>query len=119
MRFTTRTLGAYVRGDLYDRETSEETRQFLQALADEARTHGADRALLSIHSSRALFNVQQFSLSTFLELLAARPGHRVALVADTWEVQLAQQYIATLARLKGLAVRAFSSEADAIAWLKA
>lgn len=119
MRFTIRKVYTYVRGDLYNRETSEETRQFLQALADEARTHGADRVLASIHSSRALFNVQQFSLSTFLELLTSRPGHRVALVADTWEVQLAQQYIATLARLKGLAVKTFTREADAIAWLNA
>ncbi len=119
MRFTIRRVDAYVRGDLYDRETGEETRQFLQALADKARTHGADRVLVCIHSSRALFNVQQFGLSTFLDLLASRSGHRVALVADTWEVQLAQQYVATLARLKGLAVRTFSREADAIAWLKA
>lgn len=119
MRFTVRRLDNYVRGDLYGRETAEETKEFLQAVAQEALAAECDRVLISIHTSRAIFRVQQFGLADLFRLLASRPAHRVALVADSFEVRVAQQYIATLAKIEGLRVRSFASETDAVAWLQA
>ena len=118
MRFTITGAADHVRGDLYERRTIEETRRFLDALAGEALRRGTDLVLISVHSSAAIFRTEQFGLPAFLDLLASRPAHRIALVADTWEVQLAHQYVAMLARLRGLTVRSFRNESEASAWLR-
>lgn len=119
MRFTITIVDDYIRADLYERRTAEETRQFLQAFANQTLPQRVSKALIATRASRPIFNVGKFSLSAFLDFLGARPGHRVALVADTWQVQLAQRYMAALARLRGLRVRSFSREAEALDWLKA
>ena len=118
MRFTVQHRDGYLRGDLYHRETAEETRQFLQALATEALKSGVDRVLISVHASRTVFRAERWGLSDFLNVVASRPVHRIAAVADNYEGHLGQQYVAMLARLRGLNVRSFSSEAEAIVWLR-
>jgi pimeloyl-ACP methyl ester carboxylesterase len=119
MRFTISHAGNYLRGDMYERKTAEETRQFLLAVAAEALKSAVDRVLISVHSSRPIFRVQGFGLAEFFETIASRPAHRIATIADSYEGQLAQQYVVTLARLRGLNVRSFRSESEAIAWLQA
>jgi hypothetical protein len=118
MWFTVRQVDNYLRADVYGRETAEETRRFLQAVADEAQKSGVDRVLISVHSSRPIFRVQQYGLSEFLEAIASRPAHRIAAVADTFEGRLAQQYVVRIARARRLNVRSFSSEDAAAAWLQ-
>ncbi len=118
MRFTITQVESYIRGDLYDRQTAEETKEFLEALSKAALTRGIDRVLVSVHASRAIFRVQGFGISEFLDVIASRPAHRVALVSDRWEGQLAQQYVANLAMLRPLMVKAFGREDEAIGWLK-
>jgi hypothetical protein len=119
MRFSISHVGNYLRGDLYRRKTAEETREFLQAVAAAALENGVDRVLISVHASRPVFRVQQLDLPQLFETIASRPAHRVATVADSFEGRLAQQYVVTLARQRGLNVRSFSSEAEAAAWLQA
>jgi hypothetical protein len=119
MQFTLRHVGGYLRGDLYHRQSAEETSQFLQALTKEALGSAVDRVLISVHASRAIFRVQQLGLPELFQTIASRPEHRVAMVADAYEGQLAQQYVVTLARQRGLNVRSFRSEGEAIAWLQA
>jgi hypothetical protein len=118
MWFTVEHVDNYLRADLYGRETAEETRQFLQAVANAALKSGVDRLLISVHCSRPIFRVQQFGLSEFLETVASRPAHRIATVADSFEGRLAQQYAVRIARARGLNVRSFSSEEAAAAWLQ-
>ena len=118
MWFSIERLEAYLRADLYGRETGEETRRFLQAVAAEAQKNGVDRVLISVHSSRPIYRVQQYGLGEFLETVASRPSHRIAIVADSFEGQLAQQYVARIARARGLKVRSFGSEEAAAAWLQ-
>ena len=118
MWFTVQQVDNYLRADVYGRETAEETRRFLQAVAGEAQKSGVDRVLISVHSSRPIFRVQQYGLSEFLETVASRPAHRIALVADSFEGRLAQQYAVRIARARGLNVRSFSSEEAAAAWLQ-
>jgi len=118
MQFTLRQVGNYLRGDLYHRQSAEETSQFLQAVAKEALGSAVDRVLISVHASRPIFRVQQLGLPELFKTIASRPEHRVAMVADTYEGQLAQQYVVTLARQRGLNVRSFRSEGEAVAWLQ-
>jgi hypothetical protein len=119
MRFTIRRVGNYMRADLYERRTADETREFLQAVAREALDASVDRVLISVRASRPIFRVQQLGLPEFFETITSRPAHRVAMLADSYEGRLAQQYVVTLARQRGLNVRSFRSEGDAIAWLQA
>ena len=118
MWFTVQHVDNYLRADVYGRETAEETRRFLEAVAGEAQKSGVDRVLISVHSSRPIFRVQQYGLAEFLEVVASRPAHRIALVADSFEGRLAQQYAVRIARARGLNVRSFSSEEAAAAWLQ-
>lgn len=87
-------------------------------MATEAEKSGIDRVLISVHSSRPIFRVQQYGLSEFLQMVASRPAHRIAAVADSFEGRLAQQYVVRIARARGLNVRSFSSEEAAAAWLQ-
>jgi hypothetical protein len=118
MWFTVEHVENYLRADVYGRQTAEETRRFLQAVAAEARRSEVDRVLLSVHSSRPIYRVQKYGLAEFLETVASRPAHRIATVADSFESQLAQQYVVRIARARGLNVRSFSSEEAAAAWLQ-
>lgn len=119
VQFVVRQVDDYIRGDLYNRQTAAETRQFLQAVAEEASTKGCDRVLLAAHASRAIFKVEDFGLSEFFDIVASRPGHRVALTADNFEGRAAQKYMEVLATIRKLNVRAFRSETDAVKWLQA
>ena len=118
MRFVINQADGYLRGDLYERRTAEETREFLLAMAQAARTSRASRALISVHASQPVFRVQQYGLPEFLAILASRPDHRVAIVADDMAGRLCQQYVVTLAKLSNLNVESFTDERRAIAWLR-
>ncbi|HEY7238028.1 MAG TPA: hypothetical protein VH600_02590 [Burkholderiales bacterium] len=118
MWFALEHAGGYLRADLYGRETAEDTRRFLEAVTAEAQKSGVDRVLISTHSSRPIYRVQQYGLAEFLETVASRPAHRIATVADSFEGQLAQQYVVRIARARGLNVRSFGSEEAAAAWLR-
>ncbi len=119
MRFTLTNAEGYLRADLYDRQTPAETRQFWEAVAKELASSGSDRILVSVHKSRAIFKVQEYALDEAFGVIAPLADHRVALVSDDLAVRLSQQYVATLAKSKGLAVRSFESEDDAVLWLRA
>lgn len=117
MQFTFQHLEGYLRGDLYNRYTAEETREFLQALLEEALRTGVDRVFIAVHSSRAIFRAEGWGLSELLKIVARRPQHRIAAMADSYEGRLAQRYVAMLAKLRGVNVATFDHERDAIAWL--
>ena len=107
----------YLRADLIHRQSSAELEKFLRELKEAAFSHPSSRVLVVAHVSRATYKIDKFHGSQFLDLLAARPAMRVALVATHREVQLVQQYVETLARLKKANLRSFTDEAAALAWL--
>jgi hypothetical protein len=119
MRYTVAHVANYLRGDLYERRTGEETQEFLQAVAQEALRTDVDRILISVHASRPVFRMQKLGLPELFATAASRPTHRIATVSDSFEGRLAQQYVVTLARQRGLNVRSFHSEVEAVAWLQA
>ena len=107
----------YLRADLIHRQASAELEKFLHQLKEAAFSHPSSRVLVVAHVARATYKIDKFHGSQFLDLLAARPSMRVALVATHREVQLVQQYVETLARLKKANLRSFTDEAAALAWL--
>jgi hypothetical protein len=110
-------MGDYLRADLLERETAAESAQFLEVVREAALKHKTRRILICVHAPRAIFRVEKYGASSFLQELAEEPGARVALLAKHFEVRLTQQYVEALARLKKAQLRSFSHEAAAVRWL--
>jgi hypothetical protein len=107
----------YLRADLIQRLSAPQLEKFLRQLKEAAFSHPSSRVLIFAHVARASYKIDKFHGPQFLDLLAARPSMKVALVASHREVQLVQQYVETLARLKKASLRSFPDEASALAWL--
>jgi len=114
---TIRDMREYLRADLVHRQNAADVEKFLHKLKDAAFAHPSSRLLIYAHVPHATFKIDKFHASDFLDALAARPALRVALVATHREVQLVQQYIEALARMKKANLRSFADEPAALAWL--
>ena len=108
----------YVRAELFNRKTTDETRKFLEAIVPQVLKHGCPRILLCVRNSKPVFTVERYGFSRYLDI-AFKSKYKTALIGDTRELRIAHQYIATLARLRGVNVRAFPEETAAIGWLTA
>ena len=106
----------YLRAELFDRQSAEETRQFLNALLAECVKRDCFRVLISVRASRPIFSVEKYGLSAFIET-AIKNSAKIAVLADSPEVRLAHEYAVMLARLRGVNVRAFRAETAAAEWL--
>lgn len=101
---------------MFNRQTAEETREFLSAVADECIRRRCYRVLISVRSSKPIFTVERYGLSSFIELALKHSG-QFALLADSRESRIAQEYVVMRARLRGVNVRTFRDEATAAQWL--
>jgi len=117
MRYRITAESNYLKAELFNRRTAEETRDFLDALAAEGVKRQLRVALISVHASVPIFSLERFGYSAFLNL-AEKISDRIALMADTPELRIAQEYAAMIARWRGINVRTFRNEAAAIEWLR-
>lgn len=109
----------YLSISVSERGGSEDARQLLQTLVQAVEQGEHRKLLVSVRRSQAIFKVEDYGLSEALTRAAGVSGLRVALVADTSELYASYQYVELLAAQKGLATKAFRSEADAVRWLLA
>ena len=119
MRYKFSTIQDCLRAELIERESVDETQEFIRAVADEARKQNCLRILVWVRRSRPIFKVEQYRISEYFKQLAANREVRVALLADSEEVRAAHEYIEVLARLQGANVGTFREEPSALEWLKA
>lgn len=117
MRYKIEPQPGYVKAEMVERDTAEETAAFVEAIVEALRAGPTDRLLISIRSSRPVFKVEEWRLSAALDKVMSIPGLKVAFIADVREVQMSQEYIALLGRQRGLQFESFDSEAQALAWL--
>ena len=103
-----------LRAKLLNRETIEETQEFLRIVAQENRVHRCSRILLDVRASRPIFHVERHELLEHFRKLSADGSRQIALVGDTKELRLSHDYIALLAQQQGLDVRSFHNEAEAL-----
>jgi len=108
----------FLRADLLERETAEETRRFLRAVVFESVKHGCPRVLVHVRSSKTLFTVERYGVLETFKRLASDPAHRIALVGDTVEMGMSHDYVALLARQQGITLRNFQNEPQAIEWVR-
>jgi hypothetical protein len=109
----------YLRADLLERDSAEETETFLDAIRAAGDKYPRTRLLICVHPPRAFFRIEKYKASRFLQELAERPDVRVALVSRYFEVRVLHQYVEALARLKRARLRSFADEASALRWLMA
>ena len=77
----------------------------------------ATRVLIVVAESDPIFRVEQYNLSGALERLLKLAGLRIALVSDSAELFASHEYVQFLAAQRGLALRAFRDESEALRWL--
>lgn len=81
MKYTIADKEGYIRADLLERQDAEETEAFLKAIGVERREHQRKAVLICVHTTRAVFRVEKYHASRFLETLAALRDVSVALVS--------------------------------------
>lgn len=116
MRYQITAEPEYLRAELFNRQTAQETGEFLSAVAEECVQRRCYRVLISVHSSKPIFTVERYGLSSFIDLALKHSG-QFAVLADSRESRLAQEYVVMLARLRGVNVRTFPDETAAAQWL--
>jgi len=109
---------SYLKVDLYNWETAQETRDALGAIAAEARKHTSSQILISVHASKPIFRVEQYGLPDYFREFGEVSKCRIALTGDCDELRLSQQYIESLARRDGINVRSFPNKQAALHWFK-
>lgn len=119
MQLTLAAATGYLRAELVGRRTAEETRLAHAEVIAACRRLRIYSVLAVVRGSVPIFKVEQYGLSATLQSLkAGGEPWRIALVSDTPELRAAHEYIATLARQRGIAARAFRQEAPAAHWLR-
>jgi hypothetical protein len=108
----------YLKADLFDRKTVEETRNALAAITTEARKHGRSQILISVHASVPIFRIEQSGLLDSFREFGEMSKHRIALTGDSDELRLSQQYVESLARRNGINVRSLPNEQAALDWFR-
>jgi hypothetical protein len=108
----------YLRAELFHRETAEESREFFSAVAEAMQRRGCSSVLISVHSSSSVFAVDRSGFFAEFAILGSDPDRKIALVADSEELDYSHEYFALLAQHQGMRVGHFRSEAAALDWLR-
>jgi len=108
----------YLRAELFNRETMEETRAFLQIVASSAMKHARASILMSVRASNPVFTVERSGFLAYFRKLAENPDHRIALLGDSEELGISHQYVELIGRQHGVNVQSFRDEVAALKWIK-
>lgn len=106
----------FVRAELSSRETVQELGDFLRAVVRYSARYAS--IVIQVRQSTPIFHVAQHGLIESLREIAHSPQHRIALLADTADLQASHEYLELLARQRGVNVRSFRSEGEALLWLR-
>ena len=107
----------YLMAKMSDRETGEETREFLRAVILEYVKFQHSSIIIDLSSSRPIFDVKSHGFLEFFRMLADDPSCRIALLGDAKDLNVSHEYIALLARQQGMNVQDFADETAAVLWL--
>ena len=118
MEYQISTENGFLKAELLDRETADETRQFLQSVVLASVNHRCSRVLVSVRLSKPLFTIERNGVLRTLKRIAADPTHKIALLGDTVELGMSHDYVSLLGRQQGICLRSFHREAQAVEWLK-
>ena len=107
-----------LRAELFGRETVEQTKAFFKAVVSASRETGCPCVLISVRSSKPIFQLERHGLIDYFRELSATSSRRVALLGDTRDLRLSHDYVELIARQHGLNVRSFPDETTAYRWFE-
>jgi hypothetical protein len=116
MAFRITVEADYVRAELAHRETVEETRDFLKAVLRYSQSYTC--ILIQVRTSKPVFHVERHGLLDYFGQIAHTPQHRIALTAESADLQASNEYLELLSRQRGVNVRSFRDEEAALQWLR-
>src|SRR5207302_591124 len=105
-----------LRAELFARETIEETKAFFQAIVSASKQSRSPCILISVRSSKPIFQLERHGLIEYFRKLAVTSSRRIALVGDSKDLRLSHEYVEFIARQHGLIVRTFPDETAAYRW---
>lgn len=117
MKYDIKMCDGYLRAEMVDRESGEETREFILATVDALRAHNTRKLLVSVNRSIPLYKVTEWDLAGAIECASRIKGFRLALLSDSRELSMSHEYIALLSTQRGLECKVFGSEKSAVEWL--
>src|SRR5438552_15931544 len=106
-----------LRAELFGRETLDDTHTFFQAVLRASRETRCPRILISIRSSKPVFQLERHGLIEYFRELADT-SQRIALLGDSKDLRLSHEYVELIAGQLGLNVRSFPDEAAAHRWFE-
>ena len=106
-----------LRGELFARETVEETKAFFRAIVGASSETRCPCILISVRSSKPIFQLERHGLIEYFRELADT-SRRIALLGDSRDLQLSHEYVEVIARQHGLNVRSFPDETTAYQWFR-
>jgi len=118
MEYQISTENGFIKAELLERETADETRRFLQSVVLATVNHRCSRVLVSVRLSKPLFTIERNGVLRTLKRIASDPTHKIALLGDTVELGMSHDYVSLLGRQQGICLRSFHREAEAVEWLK-
>ena len=107
-----------LRAELFARETIEETKAFFQAIVSASKQGRSPCILISVRSSKPIFQLERHGLIEYFRKLAVTSSQRIALVGDSRDLRLSHEYVEFIARQHGLIVRTFPDETAAYQWFR-
>jgi hypothetical protein len=117
MKYNITSQSTYLVGQLFGRETAEEMREFLHAVASENKTFQRSHILLDVRASRPLFHIERLELFDCIKQLCIGPSCKIALLGDSRDLCISHEYLALRALQEGLNVRSFRDWVEAFDWL--
>lgn len=117
MRCNIDTLPRYLRLEFVGRETIADARACVEVTLTELEKSGVTKVVIVVRESNPVFRVEQYGLSEVLTAFARIAGLRIAFVSDTAELFASHEYLALLAKQRGVDIGAFRDEASAVKWL--
>jgi len=87
-------------------------------IASASRKSRSPYILISVRSSKPVFQLEQHGLIEYFRELAVTPSRRIALLGDSSDLRLSHEYVELIARQHGLAVRSFLDETAAYQWFR-
>jgi hypothetical protein len=107
----------HLKAKLHGRETAVEMLEFVRALVSENARLQHATILIDVRASRPIFHFAGQEFMEELKKISSEPLSRIALLGDTVDLRLSNDYLAILARQQGLNLRSFRSEVAALKWL--
>src|SRR5881409_1246385 len=105
-----------LRAELFGRETVDQTKAFFKAVVSASRETGCPCILISVRSSKPIFQLERHGLIEYFRQLAVTSSQRIALLGDSADLRLSHEYVELIARQHGLSVRSFLDETAAYQW---